>query len=160
DEAKVRGPMQLRSRGRAVTREDYEELAREVAPDIARAYCADVDDAGPGGGVRLLVVPHLPPDVEAPLERQHLDPPIETLARIASCLDERRLIGTRLVVEPPTYRWLTVVVSAHARPGFRSDDVRDEVLAAMYRLFHPLIGGPDEQGWPFGRSVQAHEVAA
>ena len=37
DEAKVRGPMQLRSRGRAVTREDYEELAREVAPDIARA---------------------------------------------------------------------------------------------------------------------------
>jgi predicted phage baseplate assembly protein len=160
DEAKVRGPMQLRSRGRAVTREDYEELAREVAPDIARAYCAEVDDAGPGGGVRLLVVPHLPPDVEAPVERQHLDPPLETLARIAAFLDERRLIGTRLVVEPPSYRWLTVVVSAHARPGFRPDDVRDQVLAAVYRLFHPLVGGPDGQGWPFGRPVQSHEVAA
>jgi predicted phage baseplate assembly protein len=160
DEAKVRGPMQLRSRGRAVTREDYEELAHEVAPDIARAFCAEATDAGSGGGVRLLVVPHLPPDPAAPFERQHLDPPLETLARITSFLDERRLIGTRLVVEPPSYRWLTVVVSARARPGFRPDDVRDDVLAAIYRLFHPLVGGPDGLGWPFGRSVQAHEVAA
>jgi hypothetical protein len=53
-----------------------------------------------------------------------------------------------------------VVVSAHARPGFRPDDVRDQVLAAVYRLFHPLVGGPDGQGWPFGRPVQSHEVAA
>ena len=39
DEAKVRGPMLLRSRGRAVTAEDFEELAREVAPDAARVHC-------------------------------------------------------------------------------------------------------------------------
>jgi predicted phage baseplate assembly protein len=160
DEAKVRGPMQLRSRGRAVTREDYEELAREVAPDIARAHCASVADAGPGGGVRLLLVPHLPPDPAEPLERALLDPSLETLARVTAFLDERRLIGTRLVVEPPSYRWLTVVVSAHARSGFRADDVRDEVLAAIYRLFHPIVGGPDGTGWPFGRPVQQHEVAA
>jgi hypothetical protein len=53
-----------------------------------------------------------------------------------------------------------VVVSAHARGGFPAEDVRQQVLAAMYRLFHPLLGGPDGDGWPFGRSVQSHEVAA
>ena len=39
DDAKARGPLLLRSRGRAVTAEDFEELAREVAPDAARVHC-------------------------------------------------------------------------------------------------------------------------
>ena len=34
------------------------------------------------------------------------------------------------------------------------------MLRALYRLYHPLIGGPDGTGWPFGRSVQSHEVHA
>lgn len=159
-EARIRGPMQLRSRGRAVTRQDYETLATEVAPEIARTHAVVAGDGGPNGGVRLLVVPHLREDRSWQLERSDLDPPLETLARITSYLDERRMLGTRLLVEPPDYRWLTVVVSAYARAGFPADDVREQVLAAIYRLFHPLVGGPDGEGWPFGRSVQAHEVAA
>ena len=39
-EAKIRGPLQLRSRDRAVTAEDYEHLARPAAPEIARVRCA------------------------------------------------------------------------------------------------------------------------
>ena len=34
------------------------------------------------------------------------------------------------------------------------------MLRALYRLFDPLTGGPDGDGWPFGRSVQSHEVHA
>ena len=34
------------------------------------------------------------------------------------------------------------------------------MLRALYRLYHPLVGGPDGTGWPFGRSVQSHEVHA
>ena len=34
------------------------------------------------------------------------------------------------------------------------------MLRALYRLFDPLNGGPDGTGWPFGRSVQSHEVHA
>ena len=34
------------------------------------------------------------------------------------------------------------------------------MLRALYRLFHPLLGGPDGTGWPFGRAVQSHEVHA
>ena len=153
-DAKIRGPMLLRTRGRAVTREDFVELARAVAPEAARVYCVDSAE-----GVRVLVIPHLPENPLGRVERRELDPPMETLARIAAHLDERRLVGTRLVVEPPSYRQLTVVVSAFARPGLVPQDVRDDVLRELNRLFHPLHGGLEGAGWPLGRAVQVQEVA-
>ena len=53
EDAKLRGPLVLRSRGRAVTAEDFVELTKQVAPEIARVHCVGAD----GGGVRVLVVP-------------------------------------------------------------------------------------------------------
>jgi predicted phage baseplate assembly protein len=159
-DAKIRGPVMLRSRGRAVTAEDFEELAHEIAPDAARVKCIPTDGTGERDGVRLIVIPHVAGDEVGRIRVEDLDPPMETLARISGYLDERRLVGTRLVVQPPQYRWLTAVVSVTARRGFRPEDVQRDVLAAIYGLLHPLTGGPDRTGWPFGRSVQSHEIAA
>ncbi len=157
-DAKARGPLLLRSRGRAVTAEDFEELARDVAPDAARVRCVAED--GAGAGVRVLVVPHVASDEVGRIERADLDPPWQILERISNSLDERRLVGTRLLVQPPDFLWLTAVVSVSSRPRFDPAEVRTEVLRALYRLYHPLFGGPDGTGWPFGRSVQSHEVHA
>ena len=157
-DAKARGPLLLRSRGRAVTAEDFEELARDIAPDAARVRC--VPEAGTTSGVRVLVVPHVASDEVGRIERADLDPPWQILERISNSLDERRMIGTRLLVQPPDYLWLTAVLSVSARARFDPSEVRTEVLRALYRLYHPLVGGPDGTGWPFGRSVQAHEVHA
>ena len=55
EDAKLRGPLVLRSRGRAVTAEDYVELTKQVAPEIARVHCLGVD----GGGVRALSRVHI-----------------------------------------------------------------------------------------------------
>jgi predicted phage baseplate assembly protein len=160
DEAKVRGPLLLRSRGRAVTAEDFEELAHEVAPDAARVHCVVSDQGAEDGGIRLLVVPHVAGDELGRIRRQDLVPPDGTMERITASLDERRLVGTRLLVAPPEYVGLTAVVDLSARSQFDPDEVRDEVLRALYDLFDPLTGGPDGNGWPFGRSVQSHEVHA
>ncbi|HEY7042970.1 MAG TPA: putative baseplate assembly protein [Nocardioidaceae bacterium] len=160
DEAKVRGPLLLRSRGRAVTSEDFEELAREVAPDAARVHCVVTEQGAEDGGIRLLVVPHVAGDEIGRIRRQDLIPPDATLERITASLDERRLVGTRLLVAPPEYVGLTAVVDVSARSRFDPDEVRDDVLRAVYQLFDPLTGGPDGGGWPFGRSVQSHEVHA
>jgi predicted phage baseplate assembly protein len=156
DDAKARGPLLLRSRGRAVTAEDFEELARDVAPDAARVHCVAED----GSGVRVLVVPHVASDDIGRIERKDLQPPDEVLERIRNTLEERRLVGARVGVEPPLYLWLTAVVSLNSRPRFDPAEVRTGVLRALYRLYHPLVGGPDGTGWPFGRSVQSHEVHA
>jgi predicted phage baseplate assembly protein len=156
--AKARGPLLLRSRGRAVTAEDFEELARDVAPDAARVRC--IPEAGATSGVRVLVVPHAVSDEVGQIERADLDPPWQVLERISNSLDERRLVGTRLIVQPPEYLWLTAIVDLSARAKFDPDKVHTDVLRALYHLYHPLVGGPDGTGWPFGRSVQSHEVHA
>ena len=49
-DAKLRGPLVLRSSGRAVTAEDFEVLARDVAPDAARVACLPATANGAAGG--------------------------------------------------------------------------------------------------------------
>jgi predicted phage baseplate assembly protein len=157
NDAKARGPLLLRSRGRAVTAQDFEELARDVVPGI-RVHCLAEPDSS--SGVRVLVVPEMAADRLGRIKPADLDPPRQILEQIHSRLDEVRLVGSRLLVQPPAYQWLTVIVDLSSRPGFEPDDVETEVLRTLYRLYHPLIGGPDGKGWPFGRSVQSHEVQA
>jgi predicted phage baseplate assembly protein len=152
--------MLLRSRGRAVTAEDFEELARGVAPEAARVHCVATEEGGGAGGVRVLVVPHVAGDEIGRIRSADLIPPTGVLERIAISLDEQRLVGTRLLVAPPDFVGLTAVVDVSARARFDPDEVTDDVLRALYTLFHPLIGGPDGTGWPFGRAVQSHEVHA
>lgn len=160
EEAKVRGPMLLRSRGRAVTAEDFVQLTHDVAPEVARVHCAPSREGDGGEGVLVLVVPHVVTDEVGRVRHADLLPEEGMLQRISEALDERRLIGTRLLVAPPLYVGLTVVVDVEARERFEPDAVRDDVLRALYGLFDPLTGGPDGTGWPIGRSVQSHEVHA
>ncbi|HXN58529.1 MAG TPA: putative baseplate assembly protein, partial [Candidatus Angelobacter sp.] len=49
ENAKVRGPIVLRTRDRAVTMEDYEHLAREAAPEVARIRCVTAGDGTEAG---------------------------------------------------------------------------------------------------------------
>ena len=160
DELKARGPLLLRTRGKAVTADDFEQLTREVAPEISRAHCLTAVHESHAGVVRVLIVPHVASDELGAVRREDLVPLEETIRKIEAYLDQRRLVGTRVVIEPPVYQGLTVVVKLTALPGFDRDQIRDDVLKALNRLFHPLCGGPDGQGWPVGRPVQAHDVAA
>jgi predicted phage baseplate assembly protein len=158
EQAKQRGPILLRTRSRAVTAEDYEAIALEAAPELARVRCvtAGEDDVN-AGSLRVLVVPAAP-QVEGRIEFGELVPDEETLRRIAERLDEVRLIGTRVSVEPPSYRGVTVVARIVARPRADVERIRVEALEALYAYLNPISGGPDGDGWPFGRTVQAGEV--
>lgn len=156
DNAKLRAPETLRMQERAVTAEDYEIIARQAAPSVRRVRCLPDRDAGPGA-VRVLVVPDAVADEGDRLRFEQLIPSDQVLARIAGTLDERRLIGTRLVVEPPVYQGVTVVARLSA-PAADADRVRDAALGALFRHLDPLRGGPDGTGWPFGRPVQYGEV--
>ncbi|MEU5425978.1 putative baseplate assembly protein [Streptomyces olivoreticuli] len=168
ENARVRGPLTLRTLHRAVVPHDYEQLAREVAPDAARVKCVPAGDPRSdaegtdeqSGGVRLLVVPAGRSDAQGRIDFDELDPPPGTLAMIASYLDERRPIGTRLVVEPPYYQGVTVVASVRAGRGAAVDRLREAALAALYGYFNPLTGGPAGEGWPFGRPIHSGEVFA
>ena len=155
--AKVRGPIVLRTRDRAVTMEDYEHLAREAAPEVARVRCVTAGDGADAGGVRILVVPAAGSN-DGRLRFEQLVPAEETLQRIARRLEDSRVIGTRVLVEPPVYRGVTVVAKLRPRATANPSRLHAEALDALFHYFHPIIGGPDRTGWPFGRPVHVGEV--
>lgn len=161
DEAKVRGPLELRSRDRAVTAEDHEQLALAASRAVARAKAVD-DFANQAGQVRVLLVPAAidGPDGRWRLQREQLTPTPEVAQRVVSFLDERRIVGTRIVVSRADYQGVTVQARVRVRRTSNGEAVRAACLDALYRYFHPVVGGPEGHGWPFGRPVQAGEVYA
>ena len=154
--ARARGPMLLRSRGRAVTAEDYEYMALEVARDVARVR-AIADTAAPNG-VRVLVVPVVTEGRDGRFDFGELVPRESTLRAIADALEPRRIVGTRVMIEPPTYQGVTVVARLQCVPLADPDAVQTAALAALYRFLHPLTGGATGEGWPFGRPVHVGEI--
>lgn len=158
ESAKLRGPLTLRTRDRAVTAEDYEQIALEAAPEVARVRCAPAGHGSDPGAVRVLVVPAAAEREAGRLEFEQLVPTDETLARVSAALDERRVIGARLLVEPPVYQGITVIARLRSRRSASVDRVRAAAVDALFAYFHPIIGGPAGAGWPFGRPIHAGEV--
>lgn len=157
ENAKIRGPIRLRARGRAVTTEDYEQLAREAAPEVARVRAVAAGDGADAGAVRVLVVPSAVAD-QGRLRFEQLVPSPDTLQKITDRLEECRVIGTRAIIEPPVYRGITIVAKLRARSRVNPERLQAEALQALYDYFHPITGGPDGTGWPFGRPVNVGEV--
>jgi hypothetical protein len=68
-------------------------------------------------------------------------------------------IADQVVVVGPDY--LPIGVEAAIAPVHPAEagTVFEAVMAALQRFLHPLTGGPDGQGWPFGRDVYLSDVA-
>ncbi|HVM10563.1 MAG TPA: putative baseplate assembly protein [Acidimicrobiales bacterium] len=161
EDAKLRGPLLLRTRNRAVTRADYERLAEEAHHHVARARCIPAgEDGTEAGGVRVHIVPHVEEDENGAIEFGDLLPNDDVLSAIADYLDERRTIGARVKVESARYAPLSVVALLRAKPRHDSKKVEKDAVAALYTYFHPIRGGSDGRGWPFGRQVTQGEAYA
>ena len=155
--AKVRGPIVLRTGDRAVTAEDYEQLAHEAAPELARVACIPAENGADAGTLRVVVVPEVE-EIDGRVRFEQLRPRPELLERIKRFLDERRVIGVRIAVGPPLYQGVTVVAKLRPRSGADAAMVQRRALDSLYRYFGPFAGGPDGTGWPFGRAVLSGEV--
>jgi predicted phage baseplate assembly protein len=157
DNARQRAAMEIRSRGRAVTAEDFEFLASEATPRVARAVCTPPS----AGGVIPL---HIVPRVDTPdrkLEYAELVPDESLLKEVADYLEERRLIGTTVQLMPCAFRGLSVVVNLQAAPLADIPRVEQDVAHALYTYLNPLVGGSPQgfgQGWPFGRPLNQGEL--
>ncbi len=146
EDAKVRGPMLLRARGRAVTAEDFVQLARDVAPEAARVHCAASREGDEGEGVLVLVVPTSPVTTSA-------GSAATTWSRRRACSSGSRGARRAAGWSAPgcwsllrTTPGLTVVADVHARERYDADVVHDDVLRALYGFLDPLTGGPGRHG--------------
>lgn len=153
--AKLRGPQSLRTGGRAVTATDFERLATEAHPGVARARC--LAPARAGGPVRVLIVPrvHQPPEQ---LRFGDLALSQELLAQARAYLDERRTLTTAVELRAPDYLGVAVHAVLIAEPGGEPHTIRSRALAALYGYINPIVGGQQGTGWPFGRPLTIGEV--
>jgi predicted phage baseplate assembly protein len=161
EHARWRSPQVLRARDRAVTAEDFEALARAASPAVARARCLVIVDPreptrGPGA-VHLLLVPAVMQS-DSPLPPELLDLPPRVRREVGTYLDERRLLTCELILGSPRYTWVAVSARVRARQSADRIRVKREAAESLYRYVHPVIGGPDGEGWPFGRELFAGEL--
>jgi predicted phage baseplate assembly protein len=162
ESAMTRAPALLRSRDRAVTESDFEFLTRQALPaSVGRVKCLQPRPAEAGrvapGQVYVLVIPRVknPMHYLDPTELELEPTDMELLSKY---LEERRLLTIRVEIRSPAYRWVSAMVQLRATPGASQAAVEAEVLSRLYRYLNPLSGGPDGNGWPFGRDLFASDV--
>jgi predicted phage baseplate assembly protein len=161
DAARFRAPLAIKTRDRAITASDFEFLALEADRRVARARCIQVRtdstaSSVPPGTIELLLVPLVPPDHPRTIES--LQPPPELLESVREYLDDRRILGTQLVVDGPAYVGVSVEASILVQRHRNGDEVRAQVASRIREYLDPLLGGPDGSGWPFGRDLYLSEM--
>jgi predicted phage baseplate assembly protein len=162
ESAKLRAPHVLRANTRAVTAEDYELLALEASPEVARAKCISSGDGAngqstPPGVVRLLLVPSLS-DNNGYIPVEELELPRLVREKVQLYLDERRLLATQLEIASPEYIPVAVAVQVRAKKHSVHEQIAADVERRLYQYLNPICGGADGDGWPFGRSLSLPEV--
>jgi predicted phage baseplate assembly protein len=157
DEVSWRGPQVLRHRGSALSAADYQALALQASPGVAITRCLPATNAGllpAPGWVTLILVPRS-------LDPQPI-PSYELKQEVAQYIAERApstIESGRISVIPPDYLLIGVSAIVAARQIDESGAVKTAVVDALNKFFHPLYGGPEGRGWPFGRSVHLSDVA-
>ena len=156
DDTLLRAPHDLRTQHRAVTAEDFSDLARQVdGVAISRAYALANRKPVPGspgqyapqvGAVSVVVLPISQDPTPTPSEAQ--------IRAVCQFLDERRLITTELHVSGPRYVAFEKLAATLA-VGRDADlaAVGAEAAAKLLAFLHPLTGGREGNGWPFGAPI-------
>lgn len=150
----TRGPHAIKSRGRAVTAEDFEWIGRQASGDVARTRCLAATRMGPSGSlipstgwVTLVVVPDAADDRPMPDEVM--------LAQVKTAIKTQCLVNLvdSIDVVGPVYVEISVVVALVPRPGTEDKVAQQRVDARLQAFLHPLRGGESGAGWEFGHSV-------
>lgn len=159
-----RAPKALRHRHRAVTNEDYVDLARLASTEVARALCVPLidlardpvkvietvadEDAGVGRA-SVIVVPH---SAQAkPLPSQFL------LRQVADELRGMASATAAISVVGPLYLKVDIIVTLKLVSLSLQDQVVRSFRQSLETWLHPLTGRYGE-GWAFGREPHESDI--
>jgi len=155
DQEVIRARKDMKTVTRAVTSGDYETLALSTpGVKVKRAkaiprYHPNMDREVPGI-VTMVVIPDEPGPPGLP--------GIEFFDEVYRHLGQKRLLTTELFVIPPVYVQVSVEAEVVIKPGYLCSTVNENVNAGLNNFLHPLSGGADGGGWPFGRPVYLSEI--
>lgn len=154
DAVKLRAPHELRHRDRAVSVDDFSDLAMRT-PGVAlhralalarRAVDLSGNIVERNGSVTLLLLPVNDEERPQPTEAQ--------LEAVCRWLEPRRLITTELHLVGPTYAEVTdLELRIQVEAGHDITAVSDAVYEALLGFLNPITGGVDGIGWVFGDDI-------
>jgi len=156
--AKKRAEHYFWSLCRAVTSEDYEQLAI-ATPGLRVARAKAIPQYSPRypcfampGAVTVVVVPHVREGSDIHLPGEGF------LQSVHRHLDMHRLITTDLHVVAPEYAKISVQAKVLLKKKSSREMVKNRIELALREFLDPMKGGPDKKGWPFGRPVYRSEI--
>jgi predicted phage baseplate assembly protein len=155
DELFERVPGLLRQRGRAVTAEDFETLARDVGGVRAAVALAETHPEHRGvavpGSVTVVIVPKS--DQPKPM------PSRELIRAVCQELDRHRPLTTEIHVAPPSYQAVRVETKVEADAGASFDEVTERVFEALKTFFaHRKFGSDLVPSELYSAIRRAHEA--
>ncbi len=170
-EAKIRAQRELRAQLRAVTPEDYEDLARASTRGVARAKCnipQGKEGRLPPGMIEILIVPAVIDSIKAgDLSKLQLSKDLKQ--EVHAYLDKYRLLTTTLQIREPDYIGVQVHAEIVPLEYSRPEVVRAKVVQHLDAFINCLnivekskdldeLMGNDWEGWPFGRNLYVAEI--
>lgn len=145
-----RGPHLIKHRDRAVTREDFERLAKAASSYIARTKCLIKDNK-----LTVIIIPKGEDDKPQPSKG------LKEIVK--KSLFERSLnmiLKESLVVTDPSYKEVKVTVDVIPESIDQVIPLEKKILKQLKEYLHPLTGGNEGIGWEFGRGVHISDVYA
>lgn len=162
DQARERVPRALRHNYRAVTAEDFCDLARETPGEtlgrveVLPFFKPHQRVEGVPGVVSVMVWPERS-TLAGPAPR----PDARMLRAVDAQLQPRRLLTTELYVIAPEYVAIAVSTSVRIRDGFGVETaLRDVERGLRATLFALPSGALDGRPWPLGRAVRGRDLEA
>jgi hypothetical protein len=160
-----RAPRQLRHGFRAVTAQDFEDLAMLASPEVARARCIPLYDLAQDpdarlarpGVVSLIIAPVV--GLSAPVVARPT-PTMELIRRVRDYLDEHRLTEADLVIVGPEYVAIKVEAEVTVSDVDTASEVELAVTRVLSRFLHPITGRMDRSGWQFGQEPRKSDIYA
>jgi predicted phage baseplate assembly protein len=162
DILKERAPRSVRHGGRAVTLEDYEDLAMLASPAVARVKCIPARNLSTvttqasrtvdPGCVSVIVVPQS-------TELKPI-PSVELVERVQAYLQANAMPTASIIVIGPAYVQVSITAEVALQSLNNADAIDREIHQSLTRFLHPLLGGFDGTGWIFGREPHKSDLYA
>lgn len=153
------GPALISHRGRAVTAEDFEWLAKKASRKVAKVKCMPNTNnkwQTEIGWVTIIIVPDSSDDEPIPS--------LELRRKVRKYLEIHCAIplaeANHIYVDRPYYKKINVSADVIVDSIDVASVVEREVMENLKAFFHPLTGGPERRGWDFGRDVVDSDVFA
>lgn len=159
-EIKTQALMFLKSRYRAVTEDDFCQLAIE-ASDLfgVKVRRVIVEKALDETKVEVILVPDKWKQYEGRIDSENQSRYKELAGFVLDYLNQRTLIGTKVEVRQPVYSDVSIDLKVICHDYAIAEKIEANTKNSILEHLDSFVGGDEKTGWPYKRLLSVYEIA-